>query len=152
MVKNKNCNKEVIILFQVFCDHCSTIEGESELSRNKHRTYTKHISPFVPSHWCCDQDPDSTPVYSDSPDEEEDFPTGPLDDKHWTSEIVPERTFCIHENGLPNKVSQYPCPYGNNDTVSYMDSLDLSDILDYEDYMLTTSDDEELLGMEEVPY
>ena len=33
--------------------------------------------------------PDSTPVYSDSPDEEEeDFPTVPLDDKHWTLEIV----------------------------------------------------------------
>ena len=33
-----------------------------------------------------------------------------------------------------------------------MDSLDLSDILDYEDYMMTTSDDEDLPGMEEVPY
>ena len=42
-------------------------------------------------------------------------------------------------------------PYGNNDTVSYMDSLDLSDISYYEDYMVTSSD-EALLGMEEVPY
>ena len=33
-----------------------------------------------------------------------------------------------------------------------MDSLDLSDISDYNDYMMTTSDDEDLLGMEEVPY
>ena len=33
-----------------------------------------------------------------------------------------------------------------------MDSLDLSDILDYEDYMMTTSDGEDLPGMEEVPY
>ena len=98
-----------------------------------------------------DQDPDSMPVYSDS-DEEEDFPTVPLDDEHWTSEIVPERTFCIHKNGLPNNVCHHPCPCGNNDTVSYMDSLDLSDILDYEDYMMTTSDDDELPGMEEVPY
>ena len=32
----------MIILHQVFCDHCSTIEGESELSRNKDRTtYTQ---------------------------------------------------------------------------------------------------------------
>ena len=98
-----------------------------------------------------DQDPDSTPVYSDSPDEEEDFPTVPLDDEHWTSEIVPERTFCIHENGLPNNVCHHPCPYGSNDTASYMDSLDLSDISDYEDYMVTSSN-EELPGMEEVPY
>ena len=32
-----------------------------------------------------------------------------------------------------------------------MDNLDLSDILDYEVYMVT-SNDEELLGMEEVAY
>ena len=109
-----------------------------------------HLS-FTPNSSDDDQVPDSTPVYSDSPDEEEDFPTVPLDDKHWTSDKVPERTFCIHENGLPNNVCQHPCPYGNNDAVSYMDSLDLSDILDYEDYMVASSD-EESLGMEEVPY
>ena len=74
----------------------------------------------------------------------------PLNDEHWTSEEVPERTFCIHKHGLLHNLCQYPCPYGSNDTVSYMDSLDLSDILDYEDYMVTSSD-EELPGMEEVP-
>ena len=68
------------------------------------------------------------------------------------TDIVPERTFCIHENGLPNNVCQYPCPYGNSDTVSYMDSLDLSDISDYEDYTMTTSNDEELPQLQEVPY
>ena len=96
-----------------------------------------------------DQDPDSTSEYSD---EEGDFQTVPIDDEHRTTEMVPERTFCIHENGLPNNVCQYPCPYGNNSSVSYMDSLDLSDISDYKDYMMTTSDDEELPGLEEVPY
>ena len=97
-----------------------------------------------------DQAPDNIPVHSD--EEEEDFQTVPLDDEHWMAEIVPERTFCIHKNGLPNNVCQCPCPYGNSDTVSYMDSLDLSDISDYEDYMMTTSDDEDLPGIEEVPY
>ena len=119
----------------------------------------KYIANCVLCRWdkpkvqqCHDQDTDTTPVYSDSPDEEEeDFPTVPLDDKHWILEIVPERTFCIHENGLPNNLCQHPCPYGSNDIVLYMDSLDLSDILDYEDYMVTSSH-EELLGMEEVPY
>ena len=96
-----------------------------------------------------DQDPDNIPEYSD---EEEDFQTVHLYNEHWTAEIVPERTFCIHENGLPNNVCQHPCPYGNSDTVSYMDSLDLSDISNYEDYMMTTSGDEELPGLEEVPY
>ena len=37
---------------------------------------------------------DSTPVGSDSSDEEEeDFQMVPLDDEHWTSEETPERTF-----------------------------------------------------------
>ena len=127
-------------------------------------TMTPHSSPQTPTrpvHHCLsfssdsDQDPDSTQiqtVYLDSLDEEEeDFQMVPLDDEHWTSEQVPERTFCIHKNGLPHNLCQYPCPYWSNDTVSYMDSLDLSDILDYEDYMVTSSD-EELPGMEEVPY
>ena len=66
--------------------------------------------------------------------------------------MVPERTFCIHEDGLPNNVCQYSCPYGiNNNSVSYMDSLEISDISDYEDYMMTISNDEELPGLEEVP-
>ena len=102
-----------------------------------------------------DQDPDSSSNSSpdSSSDEEEDFQTVPIDDEHWTTEMVPERTFCIHENGLPNNVCQYPCPYGNNNnSVSYMDSLEISNISDYEDYMMTTSDDEELPGLEEVPY
>ena len=97
--------------------------------------------------------PDSTPVCSDSSDEdeEEDFQTVPLDDEHWTSEETPERTLCIHEHGLLHGLCQYPCPYMNYDTISYMDSLDLSDISDYEDYMVTSSD-EEIPGMEEVLY
>ena len=104
-------------------------------------TMTPCSSPQTPTRPVCQclscssdshQDPESTPVYLDSSDEEEeDFQTVPLDDEHWTSEQVPERTFCIHENGLPHNLCQYPCPYGSNDTVSYMDSLDLSDILDY---------------------
>ena len=81
---------------------------------------------------------DSTAVCSDSSDdeEEEDFQTLPLDDAHWTSEETPVRTLHIHEHGLPHGLCQYPCPYVNYNTISYMDSLDLSDIP----------------GMEEVPY
>ena len=124
-------------------------------------TMTPRSSPQTPSRpvCCClsfssetDHSSDSTPACSDSSDEEEeDFQMVPLDDEYWTSEEVPERTFCIHENGLPHNLCQYPCPYGSNDTVSYMDSLDLSDISDYEDYMVTSSD-EELTGIKEVTY
>ena len=102
-----------------------------------------------------DSSRDTTPEPSDdeeSSNEDEDFQTVPMDDEHWTTEMVPERTFCIHENGLPNNVCSYPCPYGYNGTTSYIDSLDLSDISDLEDHFLTTSDDEELPGLEEVPY
>ena len=96
--------------------------------------------------------PDSTPVCSDSSeDEEEDFQMVPLDDEHWISEETPERTLCIHEHGLPHGLCQYPCPYTTYETLSYMNSLNLSDISDYEDYMVTSSD-EEIPGMEEVPY
>ena len=98
-----------------------------------------------------DKDPNSTVVYSNSSNEEEGFQMVPLDDKHWTSEETPERTLWMHENGLPHNLCQYPCPYGSNNTPSYMDSLDLSDILDYEGYIVTSSD-EEIMGMEEVPY
>ena len=77
--------------------------------------------------------------------------TVPLDDEHWTSEETPKRTLCIHDHGLPDRLCQYPCPYANYETISYMDSLDLSDISDYVDYMGTSSD-EEIPGMEEVPY
>ena len=53
--------------------------------------------------------------------------------------------------GLPHYLCQYPCPYGSNNTPAYIDSLNLSDISDYEDYMVTSSD-EEIPGREELPY
>ena len=97
---------------------------------------------------------DMAPEPSDDEEsyEDEDFQTVPMDDEHWTTEIILERTFCIHENGLPNSVCAYPCPYEPNNTTSYIDSLDLSDVSDIEDHFLTTSDEEELPGLEEVPY
>ena len=57
-----------------------------------------------------DQDPDSSLDSSSdsSSDEEEDFQTVPIDDEHWTTEMVAERTFCILGDGLPNNVCQYP--------------------------------------------
>ena len=91
----------------------------------------------------------SSPESSDLEGEEEDFLTVPLDDEFWSTEIVPEQTLCIHENGLPNSLCSHPCPYGHNGTASYIDSLDLSDISDLEDHFLTTSDDKELPTLEE---
>ena len=94
----------------------------------------------------------STPECSESlEDEEEDFQMVPLDNEYWTSEETPERTLCILEHGLPHGLCPYPCPYTNYQMPSYMDSLDLSDISDCKDYMVTSSS-EEIPGMEEVPY
>ena len=93
----------------------------------------------------------STPKHSEDEEEEEDFQTVPLNDKHWTSKEIPERTLCIHEHGLPHWLCLYPCPYTNYQMPSYMDSLDLSDISDFEDYMVT-SRDEEIPTFEDTPY
>ena len=71
-----------------------------------------------------DSSRDIAPEPSDDKEsyEDEDFQTVPMDDEHWTTEMIPERTFCIHENGLPNNVCAYPCPYGPNNTTPYIDS------------------------------
>ena len=129
--------------------HISSIEHASfsPVHTTPHNTVTitPHSSPQTPTRpvHChlsfsldTDHTPGNTPACSDSSyEEEEDCQMVPLDDKHWTTEEDPERTFCIYEHGLPHNLCQYPCPYGSNNTVSYMDSLDLSDISDYEDYM-----------------
>ena len=94
----------------------------------------------------------STPECSEcSEDDDEDFQMVPLDDEHWTSKETPERTLCVHEHGLPHGLCLYPCPYANYQMPSYMNSLNLSDISDYEDYMVTSSN-EDIPGMEEIPY
>ena len=80
----------------------------------------------------------------------EDFQTVPLQDKHWNSEEIPDRPLCIHEHSLPHGLCPYPCPYANYQT-SYYDTLDLSDISEFEDYM-TTSSDEDIPPLEDVGY
>ena len=131
---------------------CRPVTSASDLTHSPARPVCCHLS------FSNDSDPMDTSTSSSntSPEssdiEEEDFQTVPMDDEHWTTELAPERTFCIHENGLPNNICSYPCPYGSNNTVSYMDSLDLSDVSDLEDHFLTTSDKEELPGLEEVLY
>ena len=75
----------------------------------------------------------------------------PLDDEHWTSKETPERTLCVPEHGLPHGLCPYPCPYMNYQMPFYMDSLDLSGITDYEDYMVTSSN-EDMTAFEDTPY
>ena len=84
-------------------------------------------------------------------EEKEDFQTVPLDDEHWTTEEVPDRTLCIHEHALPHGLCLYPCPYANYLLSFYADSIDLSNISDFEDMMITSSD-EDIPILEDMPY
>ena len=84
-------------------------------------------------------------------DEEEDFQMVPLDDKHWTTEEVLDRTLCIHEHALPPRLCPYPCPYAKYLLPSYADTMDLSDISDFEDIMIMSSD-EDIPALEDPPY
>ena len=83
--------------------------------------------------------------------EEEDFQVVPLDDEHWTTKKVPDRTLCIHEHALLHGLCPYPCPYANYLLLSYTDTMDLSDISDFEDTM-TTSSNKDIPALEDVPY
>ena len=75
----------------------------------------------------------------------------PLDDEHWTSEETHERTLCIHEHHLPHGLCPHPCPYTNYQMPSYMDSLDLSNISDFEDYV-AMSNNEDIPTFEDTSY
>ena len=75
----------------------------------------------------------------------------PLDDEHWTTEEVPDRTSCRHEHALLHRLCPYPCPYANYLLPSYADTVDLNDISDFEDIMIMSSN-EDIPALEDTPY
>ena len=58
-----------------------------------------------------------------------------LDDAHWTTEKIPDRHLCIHEHSVPHLLCLFPCPYVDYNSTLYCDTLDLSDISEFEDLM-----------------
>ena len=80
-----------------------------------------------------------------------------IDDDHWITDPIPNRHLCIHEYSQPHSLCSYPCPYildpvsYNSDytPASYHETLDLSDISDFEDVM-TTSSDEDVPALDDV--
>ena len=84
-------------------------------------------------------------------EDEEDFQMVSLNDEHWTTKEVPDRTLCIHKHALPHGLCPYPCPYANYLLTSYTNSMDLSDISNFEDIMITSSD-EDIPALEDDPY
>ena len=95
--------------------------------------------------------PASTLEYLEDEEEEEDFQMVPLNDDHWNTEEISDRTLCIHDHGLPHRLCPYPCPYANYQTPLYIDSLDLSDISDFEDIMIMSCD-EDIPALDDTPY
>ena len=66
-------------------------------------------------------------------------------------EEIPDRHLCIDEHSLPNELCPYPCPYLDYQASSYYDTLDLSNISEFEDLM-TTSSDEEIIPLDNIGY
>ena len=73
-------------------------------------------------------------------EEEEDFQTVPLNNEHLDMEEIPDRHLCIHEHSLPHRLCPYLCPYLDYQASSYYNTLDLSNISEFEDLMTTSSD------------
>ena len=78
----------------------------------------------------------------DDEEEVEDFPTVSLEDDHWTTEEILDRHSCIHEHSVQHELCPYPHPYLDYTSSSYYDTLDLSDISEFEDLMTTSSDED----------
>ena len=84
-------------------------------------------------------------------EEEEDFQTVSLDNERWNMEEIPDWYLCMHEHSIPHELCPYPCPYLGYTSSLYYDTLDYSDISEFEDLM-TTSSDEDIPALDKVGY
>ena len=94
-----------------------------------------------------EQQPHSKSIYTICDDleedkEEENFPTVTQDDNHWTTEEIPDRHLSIHKHSIPHSLCPYLCPYMDHTLTLYPDTLDLSDISEFEDLMTISSDED----------
>ena len=89
---------------------------------------------------------------TDKEEEEEYFPTVPLNGDVWMEEPVPERHLCINEHSQHN-LCPYSCPYSLDQlhlTLDYSPQyMDLSNIFDFQD-VITTACDEDIPNLENV--
>ena len=93
----------------------------------------------------------NTYVSLEEEEEEDDFQTVLLEDEHWTMEEIQDRHLCIHEHSIAHELCPLSCPYLDYTSSSYYDTLDLSDISEFEDLMPTSSN-EDILSLDEVGY
>ena len=85
------------------------------------------------------------PSIAEDDEMEEHFQTVSLDDDFWMEEPVHERQLCIHEDAQ-HDLCPYPCPYDLNqqhlaqeDAMQY---IDLNDIFEFPDVMVSANNDE----------
>ena len=71
---------------------------------------TEQSSPVEQEMTCHLTDDSFQDVPSDE-EEEEHFPTAPLDDDVWQEEPVPDRYLCIHNQSQPHDLCPYHCLY-----------------------------------------
>ena len=128
-----------------------------------HSTRQSHLRPvhrwltYISSNDIDTSEEEAPPASRATPDaqvhleEDEDFQMVPLDDKHWTTEDIPDRTLCIHKYAFLHGLCLYPCPYANYLLPSYANTMDFSDISDFEDIMITSSN-EDMPAPEDPPY
>ena len=71
--------------------------------------------------------------------------TAPLNDDVWMEEPVPDKHLCIHEHSQLD-LCPYPCPYSLDQLHLALDyvlqHMDLSDIPDLPDVVITASDED----------
>ena len=76
---------------------------------------------------------------------EEYCPTISLEDDIWMEEPGPERHLCIHENSH-HDLCPYPCPYSLNPLHLTQEEapqcIDLNDIFEFPDVVVSTSDND----------
>ena len=75
-------------------------------------------------------------------EEEEDFQAVSLENNHWILEEILDRHLCKHEHSVTHELCPYPHPYMDYTSSSCHDTLDLSDISEFEDLMTTSSDED----------
>ena len=137
----------------VYCQLSSSSSDDEESSSVDIPLHYSMLPPWNPP-WGVAQQPLSKSIYTIYGDLEEDkeedyFQTVTLDDNHQTADQIPDRHLCIHKHSLPHSLCPYPCPYLDYTPASYQDSLELSEISDFEDVMIT-SNDEDVPALEDV--
>ena len=118
-----------------------TYSSSDDVDNPEDEAPSPYISSQVQYHTPDPRAPASKHTVNLEEDEEEDFQTIPSDDEQWTTEEIPDRPLCIQEHSLPHGLCLYPCSYANYQTPSYFETMELSDISNFEDIMITSSDE-----------